>query len=303
MKFIKILIKLKILKLIYIYKINLFKDANLNIILNRYLNYCNEKIMFTSINSLFSNNLVKYNLIFFKNQTFNQFFFYNYNLINSIKNCKIQYNSNYNFKYLFFYFLNNKLKTQNNNNISNIYLNNLFFIKYFIAKFIYSYLFNKNLLINFDKNKLNLHNKLYNSDLILTKIRRFFTLRELNINPKTFLDLILAFFYTKDVIFFKNLIKYILENTHFKNHKKFLYNLKVLLSLIFDVYSSTFNVLGVYIKVKGKIGLGGNSKTKKYNFKKGKFSFTKKDQKLNYNKDVIRTYSGVLGFEIYLTYL
>lgn len=172
MKFIKILIKLKILKLIYIYKINLFKDANLNIILNRYLNYCNEKIMFTSINSLFSNNLVKYNLIFLKIKLLINFF-YNYNLINSIKNCKIQYNSNYNFKYLFFYFLNNKLKTQNNNNISNIYLNNLFFIKYFIAKFIYSYLFNKNLLINFDKNKLNLHNKLYNSDLILTKIRRF----------------------------------------------------------------------------------------------------------------------------------
>lgn len=302
MKSIKILIKLKILKLVYLYKINLYKNFYLNIRFNLYLNHYNQLFLYTKPVLLVNNNL-KQNLFFFKNQVYNQFFFYNYSLFNKIKLKDNNSYSNYNFKYLFFYFLNNKLKIYNSGNISHLYLNNLFFIKYFIAKFIYSYLYNKNLLINFDKNKLNLNNKIYNSDLILTKIRRFSQLKELNINQKTFLDLVLTFLYTKDVIFFKNLLKYILETTHFKNHKRFLYNLKVLLSFIFDAYSNIFNVLGIYIKIKGKIGLGGNSKKKKYNFKKGNFSFTKKDQKLNYNKDVIRTYSGVLGFEVYLTYL
>jgi len=303
MKSIKILIKLKLLKLIYLYKINLFTQIHLNIILNVYLNYYNRN----QINYAFYNNAdvtnLKKSLVFFKNQTYNQFFFYNFNLLNNIKYNKIKFHTNYNFKYLFFYFLNNKLKTQNSNVISNIYLNNLFFFKYFIAKFIYSYLYNKNLLINLDKNKINLHNKLYTSEFILTKIRRFFNLKEINVSQRVFLDLILTFLFTKDTVFFKNLLKYILESIHFKNHKRFLYNLKVLLSLIFDVYSTSLNVLGLYIKIKGKIGLGGNSKKKKYNFKKGNFSFTKKDQKLSYNKDVIRTYSGVLGFEVYLTYL
>lgn len=302
MKSIKVLIKLKLLKLIYSYKINLFAYMHSNIILNIYINYNSNNISYALCNNLNIFNFKK-NINFFKNQTYNQFFFYNFSLLNSIKYNSIKHFSNYNFKYLFFYFLNSKLKTHNMSLISNIYLNNLFFFKYFIAKFIYSYLFNKNLLLNIDKNKVSLHSKLYSSELILAKIRRFSNLKEININQRVFLDLILVFLLTKDTVFFKNLLKYILESIHFKNHKRFLYNLKVLLSLVFDVYGSSLNILGLYIKIKGKIGLGGNSKKKKYNFKKGNFSFTKKDQKLSYNKDVIRTYSGVLGFEVYLTYL
>ena len=108
--------------------------------------------------------------------------------------------------------------------------------------------------------------------------------------------------YNKDIILLKNTIKGILEKLHFKKHKKFLYNLRVLLKSIAYIFFYKFKCLGLYIKIKGKIGVGGNSKKRTFIFKLGSFSFTKKSQKLTYTKDSIRTYSGVLGFESYLTY-
>jgi hypothetical protein len=300
MKKVIFLIKLKLLKLIYLNKINTKLKKTPIILFSNYINIVNYNSLnlFQLDNYLLTNN----RLFYFKNQFYNQFFFYNFNLINKINSKLNKTLTNYNFKYLFFYMNYNYLKSQNNYSISNFYLNNLFFIKYFIVRFIYFYMFDKNILFNIKKNKLLVNDKVFNSESIINKIRRLNYLKEVNILPKIFLELILVFLYSKDVIFFKNALKYILENTHLRKHKRFLYNLKILLNFILDNYNETFNVLGLFIKIKGKIGVGGNSKKKKYNFKKGSFSFTKKDQKLSYNKDVIRTDSGVLGFEIYLTY-
>jgi len=300
MKKIAFLIKLKLLKLIYLNKINTKLKKNSIILFNNYINIIkyNKLKLFQLKNCILNNN----RLFYFKNQFYNQFFFYNFNLINKLNKKLIKNLTNYNFKYLFFYMNYNYLKSQSNQFISSYYLNNLFFVKYFIVRFIYFYMFDKNILFNIKKNKLLLKEKTFNSETIINKIRRLNYLKEINILPKIFLELILVFLYSKDSIFFKNALKYILENIHLRKHKRFLYNLKILLNFILDVYADTFNILGLYIKIKGKIGVGGNSKKKKYNFKKGSFSFTKKNQKLSYNKDVIRTYSGVLGFEIYLTY-
>jgi hypothetical protein len=60
--------------------------------------------------------------------------------------------------------------------------------------------------------------------------------------------------------------------------------------------------MGFFFKVKGKIGLGGNSKKKRNIVKFGKYSLTQKSLKISYNQGVIRTYSGTLGFEIILAY-
>jgi hypothetical protein len=78
--------------------------------------------------------------------------------------------------------------------------------------------------------------------------------------------------------------------------------LKIILKSLSPIFYSRFKCLGLFIRVKGKIGVGGNSKKRKFVYKLGSFSFTKKNQKLAYSKDSIRTYSGVLGMEIYLTY-
>ena len=175
-------------------------------------------------------------------------------------------------------------------------------MKYFIIKFIYNYIKNKKILFNFQKNNYNLIENSKYYLLILNKLKRFSFLRDINVSIKSFMSFIFSFLMSKDIILFKNFMKYCLENIHFKKHKRFLYNFKVILNFIFNVYFSELNILGLYLKIKGKIGVGGNLKKRKYFYKYGSFSFTKKNQKLNYFKDCIRTYSGVLGLEIYISY-
>jgi len=289
------LLKLKLLKLIYLS--NLFIQNKLYLgyspLYNSYFNYLK--------NIQISNNLQlnNKNIYFFKNYKYNQFFFY------QLFNTKLKLSNiltNYTLSYLFLFLKNNQYNTSKFNTLSNYYKNNLFFIKYYIVKFIYGYLNNKKLLFSLKKNQLGFNDNLVGYSLILNKAKRLLFLKELNINLKSFIEFLLVSLYSKDVILFKNFIKYILENIHFKKHKRFLYNLKVLLNLILNIYSYDLQLLGLYIKIKGKIGVGGNLKKRKYSFKNGSFSFTKKNQKLSYNRDIIRTYSGVLGFEIYLAY-
>lgn len=289
------LLKLKLLKLIYLS--NLFIQNKLYLryspLYNSYFNYLK--------NVQISNNLQlnNKNIYFFKNYKYNQFFFYQ--LFNTkLKSSNIL--TNYTLSYLFLFLKNNQYNISKFNVLSNYYKNNLFFIKYYIVKFIYGYLNNKKLLFSLKKNQLDFNDNLIGYSLILNKAKRLLFLKELNINLKSFIEFLLVSLYSKDVILFKNFIKYILENIHFKKHKRFLYNLKVLLNLILNIYSYDLQLLGLYIKIKGKIGVGGNLKKRKYSFKNGSFSFTKKNQKLSYNRDIIRTYSGVLGFEIYLAY-
>jgi len=152
------------------------------------------------------------------------------------------------------------------------------------------------------KNPLKINEESIYYRLIVNKSKRLSFLKEIKVNFRSFIFFIFTMMHSKDVILFKNFIKYILESLHFKKHKKFLYNLKVLVNLVFNLIHYRFGLLGIFIKIKGKIGVGGNLKKKKYILKKGSFSFTRKDQKITYIKDSIKTYSGVLGFEIYLSY-
>jgi hypothetical protein len=56
------------------------------------------------------------------------------------------------------------------------------------------------------------------------------------------------------------------------------------------------------LKVRGKIGVGGNSKKKKYLIKLGKHSLTNKKLLFSVYRGKIRTLVGVMGFTISLFY-
>ena len=89
----------------------------------------------------------------------------------------------------------------------------------------------------------------------------------------------------------------------FKLHRRFLYSLKVIFFLYLFPYFKYFNVLGLVIKTSGKIGLGGNSKTKSYYIKAGKYPRTTKSYKILYTQSSIFTLSGALGLSYYFTYV
>ena len=281
----KFLIELKIIKIINKY----IKFCDCINLIFLYLNYNTLNFFFNNFffNNFFFNNFF-FNNFFFNNFFFNNFFFNNLN--------------NYNFSYFLFYYYINFSLSFNLKIFLNIYKINLFFIKYFIIKYIYFFLYNKKIIFNLNKNNFKFIDLSIYYFLIFSKFKKFFFLKEINIHIKSFIFFLFFFLFSKDIILFKNYIKYCLEIINLKKHKRFFYNLKIFFNLIFNILSFQLSILGLYIKVKGKIGIGGNLKKRKFLYKWGNFSFTKKCQKLNYFKDNIKTYSGVLGLQIYITY-
>lgn len=314
---VNLLIKLKLLRL---YIKFLIKN---NYFLNTYFNPLNTLFVYNILNNLNQRyslantyglnlanrplNLSLKKLKLFKINYLNNFLMYNIvNLNFKLKNNLINLDSvsNYNFSYLFIYYnyFIKDTKLGMSKYFNNYYQNNLFFVKFFILKYLKSYLTHNNFYLGLHKNNIDIleHKTLYN--VLVKKTRYLKFLKEIGFQIKSFLNLILICLYNKDIVLFKNGIKNILEKLHFKKHRRFLYSLKLVLKLLSYVFFYKFKCLGLYIKVKGKIGVGGNLKKRKFIYKVGSFSFTKKLQKMNYTKDSIRTYSGVLGFEAYLTY-
>lgn len=308
---ISLIFKLKLLKLYYLFTINdrsiiknwkkIYYNWVLIFYFNKFLLNINKFYLIpTSLNC----NIKKLN--FFKVNYINSHLFYN--ILNQnpyYKNILQKKNiSNYQPLNLFFYYSmylkNSNLTTSNF--YSNFYQNNLYFIKFFVFKYLNLFLSGKNLYLSLLKDNLSIIEKSSLYKVLIKKTRRLGFLKEISFKTKSFINLILICLYNKDIILLKNTLKSLLEKLHFKKHRKLLYNLRVLLKSVIHIFFYKFKCLGLYIKVKGKIGVGGNLKKRKFLFKLGSFSFTKKSQKLVYVKDSIRTYSGVLGFESYLTY-
>ncbi len=115
-------------------------------------------------------------------------------------------------------------------------------------------------------------------------------------------SLLFSSFLFQDIYLFKNWLRIKMIKMSFKKHRRFLYYLKVFLINLFLPYIKKFNLEGFYIKVKGKIGLGGNSKKRSYSIKCGKFARYNKNLKLYYDFFSVSTLSGSLGVKIIFLY-
>lgn len=103
-------------------------------------------------------------------------------------------------------------------------------------------------------------------------------------------------FLLKDASIFVNFFKNILEKLNIKLHKKLFLSLK---KLIKDLFKPVFNFLGlfgVFFDIKGKIGVSGSAKKKRYFFYFGKHTITTRSIKINLKHIPIWTFTGVLGF-------
>lgn len=289
-KFIKIFLNLKLFfNINYIY----------NYLFNSNLFFNTWTYKFNSLIKV-NNNINIFNYLFYKN-FFNLKF---YNLF--FRNININLNkvsSNYNFLSFLYFYKNCITKTNKSLSLQSLNnFNNLFYFKYFILNFIDSFLNNKKLYISFKKNSVLINEVDFIYNILLKKVKFLTYLKEINFKNKLLLNMVIYVLISKDVTLFKNTIKYILENLHFKKHRRFLYSIKVLFKFLSLYLFRKFNCLGVVLKIKGKIGVGGNLKKRKFILKTGSFSFTKKSQKIQYIKDSIRTYSGVLGFEFFIAF-
>lgn len=126
-----------------------------------------------------------------------------------------------------------------------------------------------------------------------TKIGKGFFLAE-------FFESLFWLFIIKDAVFFTNWLKKTMERIFFKQHKQFLYFITVCLSRYFSYFEQIFNVKGLLISVKGKISLTGAAKKKKYLFRVGSYSLTKKYLKSSFSSSFVWTPQGVLGIQLFL---
>ena len=193
------------------------------------------------------------------------------------------------------YYIN---KTKYNNNYIQLLHYNFYNEKKKLSKEIY-HLFNLHYLQYIYK--INIKEKNINAIKILPKsINKFILYKTRNISFKSF-----KIKYFNEVIYLflvniflknsKNICKFIkkkLENVHFKEHRRyFLFFFKI----INEYIKNNFKILkinGLLMKLKGKLGRGGNSRTKTMFFRIGKTSQGDKSLALNTNKWNVWTKTG-----------
>lgn len=59
---------------------------------------------------------------------------------------------------------------------------------------------------------------------------------------------------------------------------------------------------GFIFDIRGKVGVAGNAKRRHFVLKWGRYSFTEKNLRFTYKHGLIRTFTGVLGVTIIMTF-
>jgi len=158
--------------------------------------------------------------------------------------------------------------------------------------------------INFDKYGIVFFTK---RNLFVRALRRKLRrikkmLRYSRISLRSFIRISLIFFCTKDIDIFARLLLKIMNAMHYKNHRRFLYYLKLFITKSMFYYFEVLKFEGFFFYLSGKISGGGNSKKKNYVVKCGKYSLTTKMLRLKYKKGLIHTKTGVLGYKFIISY-
>ena len=88
----------------------------------------------------------------------------------------------------------------------------------------------------------------------------------------------------KDSIIFSNFFKKKFEKINIKLHKKLLLGLKKLIKSIFKPRFGYFGLVGIFLNIKGKLGVSGNAKKRRYFFYFGGHSITKRTIKFSHKQ-------------------
>ena len=93
-----------------------------------------------------------------------------------------------------------------------------------------------------------------------------------------------------------------MENLNFKNHKKFLSFFNNFIKKYSLVFIDVLKIKGFFFDIRGKVGVTGNSKKRHFFFKIGSLNKSSKNIRIDYNQNLVRTYSGVMGLIYILSY-
>lgn len=283
----------------------------------------------------FIKNSKKINFSFFikKIKIKNNFYIYNY-----IKNI-VNVNDLFNFSLVSSKYLNNYIYLFSKNNFlintNNIKKNNKYIYNNYYPVFIYK---NDNNLYNLFfkkfKSNLNVNFVLFTNKIIINFIesfskRRIFIKTLNNFNRKInnyyfkrivnehknyqplywknfmmldFLDIIWYSFLLKDLKMLSDWVSKFMETLNFKNHKKFLSFFNNFINKYSGVFMDVLRIKGFFFDIRGKVGVTGSSKKRHICFKFGSINKSSKQSKIDFNQNLVRTYSGVMGLTYIICY-
>lgn len=150
-----------------------------------------------------------------------------------------------------------------------------FFLSRFVVMFL-EFLFKKHIVFNLKKGsrKLALRYMSYRA------FRRFYFRKSLKVS-RQIVGVIYYSLLLKDSCMFVRFFKKILEKVNIKFHKKLMKGLKKLIRKRFKRRFKFLGVIGLLFSIRGKVGVRGNAKKRRYFFHFGKHSIVSRHVKMD----------------------
>jgi len=123
------------------------------------------------------------------------------------------------------------------------------------------------------------------------------------IGPQIFIKESLKIFHisfrTKDPSFLSSWVREMLKRTSFWKYRVLLRYIKYIVKNLFSTIFEDLFFKGFKLKLKGKISVGGNSRTRTIFYRVGNTSHTTFNNKIAYDLSYIYTFTGLIGFQIW----
>ena len=116
------------------------------------------------------------------------------------------------------------------------------------------------------------------------------------------LMLVALSFRLKDPTFLANWIRGMLKRLSFWKYRLIFRYLKFLFQHIFRPNFRVFGFRGLKLRLKGKISVAGNARTRTLFYKVGDVSHSKMDNKVAYDLSYVNTFTGIMGFKLWFFY-
>ena len=109
-------------------------------------------------------------------------------------------------------------------------------------------------------------------------------------------------FYYKDSKLFSSWLKAIILRISFWKTRSIFRFLKYLMISHFHIVFKDLGIKGLKIRLKGKISVAGNSRKRSILYRIGKTSYSQTNLRVSHHKSIINTFTGVMGFQVWIFY-
>jgi hypothetical protein len=132
-------------------------------------------------------------------------------------------------------------------------------------------------------------------------LRRFSFVQRTRVSQRIIYAVVCALKF-KDCLIISSVIKFLFERQHYSKHRFIFYMFKYLVRRLSPNVMRLVGAMGFQIVFRGKLGVGGNAKKRRYKYKTGMCSNSAKSLKLNSLNSYVRTATGVFGYTISIYY-